>query len=104
MTAVLPQVLQSCIAQAAVAVFGCPGKHACPKVRQSWYDEECKVARASMKHLLPGTNRAFSKEAGRIKHYCVANAVFGNAKPSSRCVSLLPGTPRLFGNITRKGS
>ena len=51
MTAVLP----SCIAQAAVAVFGCPGKHACPKERQNWYDEDCKVAHASMKHLLPGT-------------------------------------------------
>ena len=36
-------------------LHGCPGKHACPKVQQSWYDEECKVARTSMKHLVPGT-------------------------------------------------
>ena len=51
----LATALQECIAQAAIAVFGRPSRHACPKVQQEWYDEECKMARASLKHFTPGT-------------------------------------------------
>jgi len=77
-------VLQSCIAQAAIAVFGCPGKHACPKVRQSWYDEECKVARASMKHLLPGTTEHSAKKQS-VKRI-VASQTLWLATPSPAVV------------------
>ena len=51
----LATALQECIAQAAIAVFGRPSRHACPKVQQKWYDEECKMASASLKHFTPGT-------------------------------------------------
>ena len=53
--------LQACLAQAAIAIFGRRGSHACPKPEQKWYDEECKAARALLKHLTPGTAEHVTK-------------------------------------------
>ena len=96
-------VLQSCIAKAAVTVFGCPGKPACPKVRQNWYYKECQVARASMKYLLPGTpehsaeSKAYKASLRRKRRVWQYQAQHSLRELASR-------TPRFLGNITRKGS
>ena len=53
--------LQDCIAQAALASFGQPSKNPSRKVDQTWYELECKHARAALKMTVNSLEQFASK-------------------------------------------
>lgn len=61
----LATALQSCISQAALHTFGCPNKKKMQHVHQQWFDEECKNARAALKHTVAQT----PEHVARVKSY-----------------------------------
>ena len=95
-------VLQDCIAQAALASFGQPSKNPSRKVDQSWYDLECKHAKAALK-LTPKSSEQFASKLKAHKQLTRRKRRIWQQKAQRELCELASRNPRPFGANTMYG-
>ncbi len=88
--------LQDCIAQAALASFGQLSKNPSRKVDQSWYDLECKHARAALK-MTPKSSEQFASKLKAYKQLTRRKCRIWQQKTQRSLCELASRNPRPFG-------